>query len=562
MFEKLRTALGAPGAAMTHAASPAPPASQPPPLPATTVHQPAGVVVPLVRARTAEQQEGTQFGYLGRQHNGGPPSALQTWGPPLRLADQDVRAAWGQVAGHVRHLVQNSGWLAGAVDQCVAYSVGAGLEPQVEPEADLLGWEVAFARTWARQVEKLFRDWCNDPLSADDRGQMTFGQMQAAALRGWFSTGDVIGVSTYRERPGSRYRSGFTVIDPVRVATPPMWNGQGQSTAFHGIELDAHGRPVAFWLKPLPGGDPKGTRIATFGSNGRQLVVHSFIGEPGQVRGVSPFAPVVQAMGQTQALSDAMVLAAHAAASVIGTVTSDLPSDTVARSLGGDGGDPVAALMAQRMTWHQTLAKEKADVTLGPNAKVFHLSTGERFEMYAARQHYEHFPDHLKALLREISRASGLPYEMLSLDRSNATYSSGRLGLVDFWSIVEMRRASLLEPMSNVALQNFTEEAIDRKLVPYPGGLQAFRAQKTLALKSRWFGPPKPSADELKSVRSAVERLKWGITSLSEEAAAYGADWEATLRQRAAEQELSKELGLEVPTPVPTKSIRVQEGKP
>ncbi len=528
MFDRLKRAMAA-------ASSP-----EPPRMPGTAL-----VPVPLVRAEPERPQ--VSMGYLQRHDQGSGMPYLA----PLRLADQDVRAGWAPVAGNVRGLIQNNGHLSGAVDQFVAYAVGSGLSPQIEPEADLLGWEPSFAKTFARRVERLFDDWARDPLSCDDRGQQTLGQLQAAALRSWFATGDVISHHTYRARPGAGYKTGLTVIDPVRVATPPLYNPSFPNAApgvFHyGIEHDAHGAPLAYWLRPVPGGDPRGVRIPVFGPNGRQAIVHSYIGEAGQVRGISPFASVVEAIRQTVALGDAMVLAAHAAAAVIGTITSDLPSDAVARSMVGTEGDPLAMIMNSRVAWHEGLAEKKANVTLGPNGKVFHLSSGERFDMHAAKDHYGQFPEHLKALLREISRAAGLPYEMMSLDRNGATYSSGRLGLVDFWSLVELRRSALVEPMSNVALANFVEEGIDSGLIRYPGGVTAFRKQKTLALKCRWFGPAKPSADELKSVRAAVERLRIGLSSLADETAANGGDWETTLRQKAEETRLVNELGLELP---------------
>ncbi len=519
------------------------------------------VPVPVHRPRSDAVLDPPQVqaGYLQR-------GAAQDihWGAPLRLADHDVRSAWAPAAGSVRHLVQNSGWLSGAVDQLVAYSVGTGLRPEITPDGDALGWEPAFTKTWARRIEKAFLDWANNPIEADDQQRLTFGAAQAAALRGWFSTGDVIAVMTYRTRVNARYKTGIAVLDPVRVATPPIYQIPGRVTAFEGIEVDKSGVPVAYWLKPLPGDhkNPQGIRIPVWAPNGRQGIVHSFIGEPGQLRGISPFAPVIDALRQTVSVSDSMVLAAAAAAAIIGTITSDLPSADVARTLGHDGNDPIAAIMAARGVWHQGLAKVGADVKIGSHARVHHLSSGEKFELHAGRTHYEHFPEHLKALLREIARASGLPYESFSLDRSAATYSSGRLGIVDMWALIELRRASLIEPMCKVALANFVEELIDKKEVPYPGGLDAFRKQKTLALKATWRGPAKPSADELKAVRASAERLRIGISSLSREAAEQGADWEETLLQRASEQELARELGLEVPQPTTTRRLSQQEGKP
>ncbi len=526
-----------------------------PPMPAAALTHEL-VAVPIVRPRVPLMDTFTtapQMGYLDRASD----KPRNGFGPSLRTADLDVRGAWGAVTGNVRSITQNSGWIAGAVDQFVAYAVGNGLTPNIEPAYDLIGWDHDFAKDWAKRVERLFADWADDPQVADDRRVHTFGQLQAAALRSWFSTGDVMAAVVYEEKRQG-YRTSILGIDPVRVLTPPPYLSGRSKSFFDGIELDPAGRPLAYWLAPIAGAqDPSGTRIPAHGANGRQIVAHAFIGGPGQVRGISPFASVVQAMSQAHGLFDAMTVAAHAAASVIGTVTSDLPSADVARGMVASGDDPLGAMMgsqmAARASWHETLNENKANITLGGQGRVFHLTTGERFELHAGKDHYANFPEHLKALLREISRAAGLPYEMFSGDRSAANYSSGRMGLLDFWSLVELRRSTLIEPLCRLALQSVVEEFIARRYIDYPGGLRAFRAQKTLALKARWFGPSRPSVDELKSVRASVERLEAGLTSLAEESAALGSDWETTMQQRSHEATTAERFNVPLASHIPTK---------
>ena len=322
------------------------------------------VPVPIVRPQNVVERPQATMGYLDRHNNAGPMGAIQSYGPPLRTADMDVRSGWGHVTGHVRHIVQNSGWIAGAVDQTAAYVVGTGLTPQIEPQSDLLGWEPSFAKTWARRVEKMFDDWANDPLSCDDREQWTLGQMQAAAVRGWFTTGDVISIATYRRKPEgilqdrvdrSRSRSSG---DPAAIP-----RSHRRATIRASRWMAAGGRSPTGSSR-CRGRIARGTRIPVW-SGARQQLVHSFIGDPGQVRGISPFAPVVEAIRQTQSLSDAMVLAAHAAAALVGTVTSDLPSDNLAQRMSMEGGDPLASMQTARVAWHEQLAANKANVTLG-----------------------------------------------------------------------------------------------------------------------------------------------------------------------------------------------------
>ena len=46
--------------------------------------------------------------------------------PVLRESRHDVRAAWRPVAARAVETIQNSGWMAGAVDQAIADTLGRG----------------------------------------------------------------------------------------------------------------------------------------------------------------------------------------------------------------------------------------------------------------------------------------------------------------------------------------------------------------------------------------------------------------------------------------------------
>ena len=54
---------------------------------------------------------------------------------------------------------------------------GDGLQPNVVPDARMLGWKQDFADEWARYVEQRFRDWSNDPRACDSAGKLRFGAL-------------------------------------------------------------------------------------------------------------------------------------------------------------------------------------------------------------------------------------------------------------------------------------------------------------------------------------------------------------------------------------------------
>jgi len=66
------------------------------------------VMPPAIRADFMRGNRGVVFG---------------GWRPALREAADDVGASWDMAAARTIDLIQNSGWMAGALDQAVANTV-------------------------------------------------------------------------------------------------------------------------------------------------------------------------------------------------------------------------------------------------------------------------------------------------------------------------------------------------------------------------------------------------------------------------------------------------------
>ncbi|MDP3316975.1 MAG: phage portal protein, partial [Devosia sp.] len=122
------------------------------------------VMPPAIRADFMRGNRGVVFG---------------GWRPALREAADDVGASWDLAAARTVDLIQNSGWMAGALDQAVANTVGTGLRLKAMPENDLFGMSNAEAESWAQTVEQRWSLWANRPYECDIEGRRSFGQIQA-----------------------------------------------------------------------------------------------------------------------------------------------------------------------------------------------------------------------------------------------------------------------------------------------------------------------------------------------------------------------------------------------
>lgn len=532
MFDKLRKAL-----ARTDAAVPLPVPQIP------TGHE----LVPVVTFR----RDDAQMGALDGTTDSARPSLLPM--PPLRSFDEEARRTFMPATAHARHMASVSGYISYGCELMTAWICGGdGLRLNLSPDYEELGWTAEEARTWSQSAEKLFAEWSNDPASCDARGQAKFGQLQSQAVKSYLVSGDIIAHLDYGPKRAAAWRSSLNLIDPLRLRVPP-WTQQGVMLR-DGIEFDMRGRPQAYWLRAAsPNGQPE--RVPVFGPGNKVMVCHRYDGDPNAVRGVSPLASAIGGILQSMSAADAGVLAAHLAAAIVGTITSDLPTEAVSRQLGGDGSDYLARIMEHRVAWHEGLKEAKADVQIGHGARIVHLTSGERLELHGSKNGFRDYALILENGLREAARALGLSYEALTSDKSKASYASLKYAAVETRSIVERRRKLLIEPFCEFALVNVLEEAIAtgrlkfkltgryRDMTP----LDAFRELRRFACRAEWVGPAMPDADELKSVRAAQLRVQAGLSSLSDEIAATGKDPDAVLDKIAADREALKRRGIYLP---------------
>jgi hypothetical protein len=117
--------------------------------------RPRSVAPPAIRADFMRGNRGVVFG---------------GWRPALREASDDVGASWDLAAARTIDLIQNSGWMAGAIDQAVANTVGTGLRLKAMPENDLFGMSNRQAESWAQAVEQRWSLWAEKPYECDMGG--------------------------------------------------------------------------------------------------------------------------------------------------------------------------------------------------------------------------------------------------------------------------------------------------------------------------------------------------------------------------------------------------------
>lgn len=493
-------------------------------------------------AELAEHRPSPSAAYM----RGGRNVTFAGWRPALREAQDDVSAAWDEAAARTIDLIHNSGWLAGMVDQAVANTVGSGLRLLPKPENALFGMSETDARAWAKLVSSRWETWSRSPQECDIEGLRDHGKMQAAAFRSWLATGEILAELPWRKRPWNRYATKVRLLSPHRLSRKT----DTMKRLVNGVYLDADGMPVAYLATrkdPLLGTIEYDVRARD--ARGRAQVIHCFDGMPGTYRGITPMTPALQVARQFDQLSDATLMAAIVKQLFAVAITGDAPTEEVmqglltpqeqARML-SNGVSPVEAYMDMLGSFY-----DSSTINVGVNGRIAHLFPGQDMKMVTAASPGSDYRDYSQHLLREMARCLGLTFESATGDYNGATYSSVRMATGEIFAITQVRRRNVVAPFCQATYEAWLEEEIASGGVPFPGGIEAFYANRVAASRADWRGTPKPQADDLKTAKAHEIWRRIGVMSDEMIASDIGVDIEDVYAARAAEKELREAYDLD-----------------
>lgn len=466
------------------------------------------------------------------------------WNPVLRETRDDVRAAYDKAAARSVDAMQNIGWIAGAIEQAVADTVGTGLRLDFMPSHKALGMTPTRAKKWAAEVEEMWREYAETPGEVDIAEQATFGQMQAQAFRAWFATGEVLAELPWQKRVGSA-GSRVRVVMPIRLArdTRPL------DRIEQGIQIDRHGRPTGYlfrWTDVFEGS--KEALIPARDRYGRKRITHHFDGMPGQLRGISPMVPVLKVARQYDQFANATLTGAIVQALFAATIKSAAPTqETIEGLLTPEEQAKVASGQSSAFdAWFDMVQGwyDQVTIDVGMAGRVAHLYPDQEFEMHTTKASGANTEAFARLLLREKARAIGITYEGMTGDYAGVTFSSMKVSKDDIHRIVLMRRRNVVAPFCQSAFENRLEEAIDSGQLPLPGGTERFLAFKAGICRAQWKGSPKPQPDDVKHATSRKLYLDMGVMSRTQIAADLDSDIDDVNAELAAEAKERERLGI------------------
>lgn len=474
--------------------------------------------------------------YQGASHSD---LAFSGWHPSQSSADAALLPELGTLSSRSLDLTRNNGLVSGGMQTMRDNIIGAVLRLSSRPDYRLLGWTPEQAREWGNITEAHFRSWA-DTTECDAALTLNLLGLTTQALTSGMTTGDAVALPLWRPRPGMIWNTRLSLIASARLATPPGLAGMERMR--EGIEFDTDGAPVAYhFQKAHPGDAPYLTgseamdltrweRVPAFTEWGRRRVVHLHDKEQtGQSRGKPILAAVMREFHMAGKYSQNELQASMANSLVAAFLESNMDQHS-SEELFGD---------APREAW-ETSMEQAQSIRKLEGAAIIPLPAGAKVSPFTPGRPNVAFEAFMLAVLRNIAAGLNIPYELLVKDFSKTNYSSARAALLEAWRYFHGRRRWLTDYWLRPIYELWLEEAVNGGVIEAPG----FYEKRYAYTRCRFIFGGRGYVDPVKEAEAAQMRMETGLSTMEDECAEQGKDYEEVLDQQRIEAQMRAERGL------------------
>lgn len=425
-------------------------------------------------------------------------SGRRTQGHNRSAADANaaMAPALSTLRATARDLVRNNGYAESALTTICDHVVGWGIVAKPKPRNTraMEAWD-----KWAGTT------------ACDADGRQDFAGLQHLVMRTVVEAGEAL-VRRRLRRPEDDLPipMQIQVLEPDYIDTAKTGiQLPGGGRIVSGIELDALGRRVAYWLFREHPGSAQGFGALQSVRVPAESVLHVYRQDrASQIRGASWFAPVLLKFKDFDDFDDATLMKQKVAA-CLAVVTSDV--DGTAPPLGTvDSASPTID-------------------SLEPGG-ILNLAPGRDVQVVQPPSVRE-YPDYVRTTLRAVAAGLGVSYEDLTGDYTATNFSSARMSRMRHWARVEDWRWRMLVPQFCDPTWRWAMEAaaiMGAGEAPMVG----------------WTAPPLPMIDPAQEGLAYQRSIRSGIMTQSEAIRERGYDPDEFLREYAADNARLDALGI------------------
>lgn len=431
-------------------------------------------------------------------------------------ANVEIGEDLARVRNIARKLVRDNPHASTAISKSAAHMVGTGIfaranAPKVWRGVMLTPEERAKIQAIANDAFDRFADNC-DPMSGGD----WYGQ-QSLVARAFRESGECL----LRWKPRGNLPNQIVEVLEGDYLDSRVTSGRytgianlaTDHTAVNGVEFDADYVRIAFHMFANHPGDYNATGIQSTRVLAKNIDHIYQPLRPGQVRGISAFAPVAMKMGLLGDLSEYGAQAAVMQSLVGMVIKVDDAADPNALPLGAETADD----NKQR----QTELKPGFVWTGNPGESIEAFTPGGLGVQIVSQMEFE---------LTAVAAGLDMPRHVITGDVSKANYSSLRASKLDYDAMLMVWQWLVMIPrMMKPAWRRQMQIAA----LTLPDGVDS-RLSEIIAQCGAVYTPPlSPNVDPLKDVTAQIAEIRAGLTSYPDALGSRG----TTLEDQLAEIE-------------------------
>lgn len=433
------------------------------------------------------------------------------WMTASSSANSEIGAAGNRLRDRARDLARNNPYGKKAKRVFSDNFIGTG----ISPTARVMSGEKPNKKVNA-QIMAAWNAWASE---CDADGNCDFAGLQALIVRSMFESGECF--VRFRDRKSS---DGLTVPFQLQVLESDYLDATKNSQKLanggyirQGIEFDTLGRRAAYWMWPQHPGDVAqiwhqfhSVRIPA------DQILHVYEKDrPGQIRGVTAYAPVMLKMRDLDDYDDAELWRKK--------IESCFAAFVIQNS--GTDGPTIGSIVAQTGDSSGTQPQPKRVEAFRPGM-IEYLKPGEDVK-FGSPTSDANYASYMRSQLHAIAAGLGITYEQLTGDLSQVNYSSLRAGLLEFRRTIETLRWQVFIPMFCIPVW---KRFIDRAFI-------AGQISK-IDYSATWTPTKFEMIDPLKDAQADTLMMRNGTLTLREAIANRGYDPDQQLEDIAATNQL------------------------
>lgn len=415
------------------------------------------------------------------------------WLPVNYTPNEVIGQSLPRLQARVRQLVRDMPHFSRAVTLGTSYTVGEGM--QVKPR--VLDGAKKLDKALNQAIEDAWRRWCDE---ADISGMQCFQEMEVLAKRQDLEVGEFL----FRERiDGDRNRFlplAFELIEPDALTSAGTWGlfksapalatslgVVGKNEVILGVEIDPETyKRVGFHFQETA------TPFKSFRLPAAEIT-HGFETlRPKQVRGVSPFAPGILIAHSLRDYIDAEIDGAKMAARYLAFITTQ---------------DPQGLQLGNGAKTDSSYGKAKVE-EIGYAVNQY-LLPGEQVQLTSHNRPGNTFDPFTQFVIRTFAIVSGFPYELVSGDYRDLTYTTIRGSRNDLEMTLKPQQRRHVRQLTQKVYYRFLDWAVLSGRLDLPG----YFANPWPWRRAYFIPPGMAPVDPLKEGRAAIDGLKSGLMS-------------------------------------------------